>query len=176
MDLALLQAWLDSLWQGVLPLSHKSTRVQQVAKVSRERLGPESFFTPLKPLPALPCSPHGITWWVFIWKSGWKKLSRAEASPSSWKWGKARLWCQGNTSFTRRVSSWQISPIALVWFYFSHGIFATASNTAPDLRVTRLLRRPSHESLLTTQRYCHEVQGGEIIPPQLPVSLPVGIC
>lgn len=62
-----------------------------------------------------------------------------------------------------------------MWFYFSRGVFAAASNTAPGLRVTWLLGRPSHKGLLTTQRYCQEVQGGEMIPPELPTSLPAGI-
>lgn len=48
MDLVLLQPWLDSwqglFWRGALLLLHKSTKVQPVAKVSWERLGPESFF------------------------------------------------------------------------------------------------------------------------------------
>lgn len=60
-------------------------------------------------------------------------------------------------------------------FYFSHGIFAMASNTALGFCVTRLLGRPSCKGLLTKQRCCHKVQGGGTIPPELPVSLLVGV-
>lgn len=67
-----------------------------------------------------------------------------------------------------------IPLVVLMCSYFSRGIFAMVSNTALGLSVTRLLGRPTCKGLLTEQRYCHEVQRGEIVPPELPVSLPVG--
>lgn len=124
MDLALLQAWLDSqqglLWQGAPLLSHRSWQAKQVAKSSWERLGTRACttFTPL----CASSHPHVIEFgelsfrdWngkksrvkagdISVRGAGRQKAARGEPGrrmkvcAGSWQLGKASLWCEGNAN------------------------------------------------------------------------------
>lgn len=132
MDLALLQAWLNSqqglLWQGAPRLLHRSWKVKQVAKASWERLGPEP----------VPPSCHSVLLLIHYIiefgefshsEIGMEKNPGLELVPSAaeeqaghsegrareedegvWQLGKASLWCKGNTSLTQGAPGTEAAP------------------------------------------------------------------